>query len=132
MNREYKLLNESANRQKGAVMILFALLLVTLFSFLALVIDTTLFSSSQSHLAISADAAVLGALQEYGNKLSITTNTPADALTAAVNSAKASLALNFNNNPGKFLQKQSANTQDIIGTDCTPGAFANGCLMPIT
>lgn len=117
--------------EKGAVMILFALLLAALFAFIALTIDTVLITSSQSHLRTSADAAVFGALEVYGNRLSATTpGTPAQALNDAIAAANISLGLNFNNNPGKFLQKVSTNTQNVLSDDCTL-ITGNGCLRPI-
>lgn len=119
-------------KENGAVIVLFALLVVTLFALVALTVDTTLITSSQSHLRTGADAAVLGALEEYGNELSKSPpSTPAAALTAANTKARQYLRQNFNYNPGKFLQKQTANYQDAIGSDCTPGVNANGCLRPI-
>jgi hypothetical protein len=121
-------------KERGSVMILLSLLLVTLFALIALTIDTTIITSSQSHLQASADAATLGALETYGNQLSIPAPnnvTPVAALAAANTRASSSLRQNFNYNPGKFLQRSSGNTQDAIGSNCNPTINPNGCLRPI-
>jgi len=118
--------------ERGAVLILLALMVFVIIAFLALSVDTTLISASRVHSQLASNTAVMGALEAFGSRLTAG-RTQAQALTdanGALAVAEAKLSANFNSkNPGWFTQRVSGNTQGDL--EICPAMGANGCLRPV-
>lgn len=116
----------------GGIIPLFALLLAILIGVTALVIDTTLFSTSGAQHRQTAEFAVLSALKIYSEEIAKPGNTPLDALHSAVNNAKSVINDNLSYNVARSFFHDQTVSQNLIGIRSdTTLSNDNGILVPI-